>query len=549
MIVKTHIRVLYIAILILVVALTYGYRDLTSRLEVIQNELIAESMMTEHLYIDGEIYDRGMIVTIDGKDYINYDLAIEAIDETIELSNSGQRIYVKVNPELIDLESSSLNEYLAENIVDINIPIVMEEGQRYISMEIFSRVERFEYGHAGRDYWMITHEKAQEGMMGESPTIYFNTHLNMEKGTIENRTLHVCELADSYFVVGKDMVGYAKKADVFVLESEHSGYSHFQQRDIVAVKKPFYLVWDQINSHQQSLEFNRELSEENADVISPTFLELNINGIVINITELDYIDWAHEQDMAVWALVSNSFNPDWTREMISDPVLVDRFISQMAIYSILYEFDGINVDFENVYLADSSLLNDFIEKLSLVTNEMNLPLSMDVTVPEGSDQWSKVYDRVSLGQSLDYLMVMAYDEYWASSSVSGPVASIPWTIEGLEATLQLVDADKVVLGIPGYMRLWKDYSKSNESSVLSMKNRDQYLADNEYKVVYLEDMGINYTEKRVNGVLHRIWIEDNLSLGKRLDMVDTYRLPGIALWRRGFFDSEAEELIGERLEK
>ncbi len=546
---KYHIRLLYIVILILVVTAAYGYLDLNSRLEVIQNELVAESMMTEHLYINGEIYDRALIVTINEQEYINYDLALETIDETIELSNSGQRIYVKVNPELIDLDNPSLNEYLTENIVDINIPIIMEEGQRYIAMEIFSRVERFEYGHAGRDYWIITHEKAQEGMMGETPKIYVNTNLNMEKGTVKNRNLHVCELADSYFVVGQDMVGYAKKADVGVLESEHSGYSQYLQRDKVEVQKPFYLVWDQINSHQQTLEFDRELVEVNADVISPTFLELNINGIVINITELDYVDWAHEQDMAVWALVSNSFNPDWTREMLSEPVLVDRFIAQMAIYSILYEFDGINIDFENIYLADSELLNDFVEKFSQITEKMDLPLSMDVTVPEGSDQWSKVYDRESLGQSLDYLMIMAYDEFWASSSVSGPVASIPWTIEGLEATLQLVDSDKVVLGIPGYMRLWKDYSKSNDSSVLSMKNRDQYLSDNEYEVVYLKEMGINYTEKRSGGVLNRIWIEDNLSLGKRLDMVESYQLPGIALWRRGFFDSEAEELMEERLEK
>jgi len=349
--------------------------------------------MSEHLYIDGKTYDRSMIVTINGRDYMNYDLAIEAIDETIELSNSGQRIYIKVNPELIDLDNPSLNEYLAENIIDINIPIVVEEGNRYVSMEIFSRAERFEYGRAGKDYWIITHDKALEGMMGETPKVYFNTHLNMEKGIIEKRTLHVCELADSYFVVGTDIVGYAKKEDVAVIESEHSGFSHYLNRDIVEVEKPFYLVWDQINSHQQSLSFDQELVEVNADVISPTFLELNINGIVINITELDYIDWVHEQDMAVWALVSNSFNPDWTREMISDPTLVDRFISQLAIYSILYEFDGINVDFENVYLKDSEKLNDFIEKLSLVTDEMGLVLSMDVTVPGGSDQWSKVYDR------------------------------------------------------------------------------------------------------------------------------------------------------------
>jgi spore germination protein YaaH len=205
---------------------------------------------------------------------------------------------------------------------------------------------------------------------------------------------------------------------------------------------------------------------------------------------------------------------------------------------LIYEYDGVNLDFENIYLADSDLFSEFVRKVNQAFDRIDMPVSIDVTVPGGSNQWSLVYDRVSLGQQVDYLMLMAYDEFWASSDISGPVASIPWVIEGLEATLELVDSDQVVLGIPGYMRVWKDYGNSNESSVLSIINRDKYLKENDYQAVFDDVTGVNYAEKRVNGVLYRIWIEDTISIASRLQIRKDYELPGVAVWRRGFLDYE-----------
>jgi len=306
-------------------------------------------------------------------------------------------------------------------------------------------------------------------------------------------------------------------------------------------------VWDQVNSYEEAVNHDKELVEESADVISPTLLALNINGIVINSGELTYTEWAHGRDKRVWVLVSNSFNPDWTREMLQDKALRSRFISQLVLLSLIYEYDGINIDFENIYLEDRELLNDFVKEVSEIIGRTGLPLSMDFTVPEGSDQWSKVYDRQTLVEYLDYFILMAYDEFWASSEVSGPVASLPWTLEGIVKTLEMVPADKLILGVPGYMRVWEDVGASNTSKTLTIRNLDDYLGQRDFELTYLEDVSMNYASRREGNVLYQIWIEDEISMGKRLELVREFNLPGIALWRRGFIDEQMEHFIQENL--
>ncbi|MCK9907282.1 glycosyl hydrolase family 18 protein, partial [Frankia sp. Cpl3] len=80
----------------------------------------------------------------------------------------------------------------------------------------------------------------------------------------------------------------------------------------------------------------------------------------------------------------------------------------------------------------------------------------DVTIKSSSDRWSRFYDRAALAKVVDYMMVMTYDEYWASSPVAGSVASLPWVEKGLQGVLEEVPNEKLILGVPFYTRLWKE---------------------------------------------------------------------------------------------
>ncbi len=72
--------------------------------------------------------------------------------------------------------------------------------------------------------------------------------------------------------------------------------------------------------------------------------------------------------------------------------------------------------------------------LSNHLHQYNIKTSIDVTGYSDSPEWSLVYNRSAFANSVDYVVLMAYDETWAKST-TGPVASYPWVRNHTEKML------------------------------------------------------------------------------------------------------------------
>ena len=84
------------------------------------------------------------------------------------------------------------------------------------------------------------------------------------------------------------------------------------------------------------------------NVVAPTWFHLSDDqGGIENRGDINYVDWAHSKGYQVWALFSNSFNPERTSIVLRDSEIRDRVISQILVYCKIYKLDGINIDFEN----------------------------------------------------------------------------------------------------------------------------------------------------------------------------------------------------------
>ncbi len=541
---KKSEKLLLLLLLVLAVSFGLAYHRLTREIGAVKAEMVSEYLRQEGFYFNGELHPAETLQIFEGRPFISYHFVKEFMAEDMTLSASGQRVYIPIDKAHLDFEDQTLNTYLKENLVDINLPLYQGD---YLPLDTLAKVLFFEYGEVDHHWYLLTEEKVMTGRARGN--LYINHNLNIEGARLEGDEEVLGVLAgEGVFVVSDHFVGFVREKDFEESSGDGRYFSRYSFREQEPLDDPFYLVWDQINSYEEAVSFDPVLVEKSADVISPTLFALNINGIIINSADLTYSRWAHEEEKRVWALVSNAFNPDWTREMLEEEALKSRFIAQLVLLSLIYEYDGINLDFENIYLADQELLNDFVREASEVMALTGLPLSMDFTVPEGSDQWSKVYDRETLAGYLDYFILMAYDEFWASSDVSGPVASLPWTLEGVLKTLELVPPEKLILGIPGYMRVWEDTGGGNTSNVLSIKNRDSYLEERNFEITYLEDLSMNYASRREGNTLYRIWLEDETAIGRRLEIVKDFNLPGIALWRRNFIDEQTEQFIEENLD-
>ena len=275
------------------------------------------------------------------------------------------------------------------------------------------------------------------------------------------------------------------------------------------------------------------------DILSPTWFDVaDADGNLTNKAERAYVDEAHAKGYRVWALVTNSFDRDLTREVLADPRARQNVIRQLAVYSLIYDLDGINIDFENVYDEDKDRLTAFVGEMSDLLRQMGLISSIDVTVPAQSSYWSLCFDRKALAEKVDYMMVMTYDEHWAACPVSGSVASLPWVETNIEKMLKLVPKEKLLLGIPLYTREWIETNDGGRiktrSKTLWMEDVDALIAEKKLTPTWLAEAGQDYLSYEEDGKTHRIWIENAKSIQKRLSLVHKYELAGAASWRKGF---------------
>jgi spore germination protein YaaH len=310
------------------------------------------------------------------------------------------------------------------------------------------------------------------------------------------------------------------------------------------------LAWDVWDNTQDLL---RETAINGLNVLSPTWFAItNANGLLSNKADRSYVEQAHNKGYKVWALITNSFDPDLTHGILSDNKVQQQVIDQLLLYASYYNLDGINLDFENIYDYDKNSLSSFVEKISTALKQQNLVVSVDLTVPSNTANWSNCYDRVKLGKAADYVMVMTYDEHWSKSPVSGSVASYGWVKSGIEKTLLSIPKEKLLVGLPFYTREWEEQSDGTEnphvrSQTLTMAGAEEKIKSNHLDVQWLDDQGQYYTEYEQDGKRYRIWLEEERSLALKAGLVKKYQLAGVASWRKGFEKQSIWAVLNSKL--
>jgi len=296
------------------------------------------------------------------------------------------------------------------------------------------------------------------------------------------------------------------------------------------------LVW-QPNFTRAQDDFSQLPPVEGVNIVSPCWFDIiNVNGFIRNKANVKYSKSLHKKGYKIWALITNSFNPEVTHLVLENKESRSYVIEQMLAYAKQYQLDGYNLDFENIEDNDRDLLTDFVKEITAALKKENLIVSMDITVPSGEPYWSNCYDRKALGGTLDYVMLMAYDEHHPSSKNSGSTASINWVKNGLDSTLKDIPAEKLVLGLPLYMRIWQQNKETGKvtGKTLSMPQAEKLIMDKNIHPEWLADQGQYYLTYNEGKMTWEVWQENKYSLQLKTALVGKYGLAGIATWRKGF---------------
>lgn len=315
------------------------------------------------------------------------------------------------------------------------------------------------------------------------------------------------------------------------------------------------LVWEYFSKYAKAPQRTEKI--DGVNVVAPTFFSLSDSkkgAIVANVGQAgqNYINWAHSNGYRVWPWVANEAtnkaDKDLTSEILNDYKLREKLISSIVSAVEMYNLDGINLDFENMYESDKDAYSRLVIELAPRLKELGKVLSVDVTAPDGSPDWSLCFNRNVIGDVADYVIFMAYDQHNQSSTEAGTVAGCDWVEANINKFLgqEGVKPEKIILAMPFYTRVWNVTDGGLSSSAVDMKSQST-LIPSDAKITWDDSLKQNLAEYEKNGRTYKVWMEDAKSLKCKLDLVKKYSLAGGAFWRKDQETSDVWKVINENL--
>src|SRR5258706_12981279 len=129
-----------------------------------------------------------------------------------------------------------------------------------------------------------------------------------------------------------------------------------------------------------------------------------------------------------------------------------NLVRDVVDYTVGSHQAGVVVDFEEVPDATQPHFREFAAELGPALHSVGLKLM--IALPARDDS----YDYKFFGKECDAIVLMNYDQHWLTSP-PGPIAAQDWFVENLRQVLEVVPAQKIVVGIANYSYDWTEPSK------------------------------------------------------------------------------------------
>jgi len=187
-------------------------------------------------------------------------------------------------------------------------------------------------------------------------------------------------------------------------------------------------------------------------------------------------------------------------------------------------FDGLQIDFENVPPRDGEAFLSFLRELRAGLGDKIFTVALQARTRKLQND---VYDYEIIKPLVDKILVMGYDEHW-SGSTPGSVASLQWCRSVANYSLRVIGREKLVMGLPFYGRAWGDH---NPSRALIHSTTERLINTMNVTEVKREN-GIPTFDYRVT-VPVKVYFEDEYSLSARMEIYKSMNIASIGFWRLG----------------
>ncbi len=271
--------------------------------------------------------------------------------------------------------------------------------------------------------------------------------------------------------------------------------------------------------------------------VSPLWFSVSPNGSVQD-TGYDnsLVADAHSRHVLVVPLFTNangSSNVLWTA--------ATRHKAAQSIAAVVKSdnLDGVNIDFELLNPASRADLSRFVETLAAALHPLHKVVAVSVFPLLGvPSAINGAYDYHALGQSANYLVLMAYDHHY-SGGPPGAVAPYGWVQRNIVAALNQTPADHLVLSIGMYGYDWVNNGSPGPAATVPDVTAKAMAKQDGAPIRYIASESQNrFVYQSSSGTSHVVWFMGDRSAKARLQLARQYHLAGISLWRLGMEDPQ-----------
>ncbi len=510
----------------------------------------------------------------DGRVYVTYETVRDYVNSRFYWDSNENLLLYTLPTGMVSASVGSPDYTVSRESRSMDYNIVRTEGsQAYIALDFIREYTDLEYQlytDGGVNHVMIQTD------WGETVTAEARRDTQVRlRGGVKSEILTDISRGDKVTVIEDEgdwkkirtedgFVGYVTRRSLRNEKTEEiTSGRDFTEPEYTSIQKDYKinLAWHQVtNQSANSAVLETIASTKGLNTISPTWFSVaDSAGNLTSIASSDYVNYAHQAGLEVWALVDNfSENVD-DMELLSHTSSRVNLENQLISAALQNDIDGINVDFEQIQEEEGEHYIQFIRELSVMCRLNNLVLSVDNYVPMG---FNEHYHRDEQGVMADYVIIMGYDEHYSGSYEAGSVASYDYVKNGIEETLKDVPAEKVINAVPLYTRLWREVPKTEEelaseagteaanyttsvtSEALGMAEAAERVSSAGVEAVWDDTVKQNYAEwTGSDGATYKIWLEDTASLEAKLQLIQEYSLAGSAAWKLGFETSDVWDLI------
>lgn len=311
----------------------------------------------------------------------------------------------------------------------------------------------------------------------------------------------------------------------------------------LSMDEPVCMVWHQVTTAKANDAMGELMANtKGVNVIAPTWFMLTDNqGNYHSLADRSYVEKAHAMGVQVWGVLDN-FNMG---ENVQSEVLFastkarKKLIASLIDEVMRYGIDGINLDIEGIKSSAGPHYVQFIRELSVDCRNHEIVLSVDSYVPSS---YTAFYNRAEQGRVADYVVIMGYDEHYAGGEM-GSVASLGYERKGIEDTMRVVPPEKIISAIPFYTRLWKEGPEGVTSTAMGIASAKEWVKQNNVELYWQEELGQYYGELTKDNAKYYIWMEEEESIAKKMELIQENNLAGVACWKLGFEPANIWDII------